>query len=347
MKSANHFRKTLTDAITTASKEILKKIGKEKLYAFSLYTSSEDHYTYVAVSANTEEGLEECCQKYAVQYPDSAGFDRERGLRWSVPDWKYHGFSTEVESMELPPGEGRERDLSLYKDFVFAMKALEKKRVFSHIDPRVLLLIMCGDMSERFLLKGLQALNPTKAVASFKKEFTSATYIHWLRSLPPIEQLETLFNLYRDLSLDRSSQFVADSRARNLSVYDLEPLFRKQGEDGVSRLIDLIEEFGYGTIFHNKDSPEIKKYGAFTLEARLSTSAVFVIEKCKSVNDQHIQRLQSLLAKRVTLDKGLAITTTLGENIARVLHKLRPKRFPRSKMGAKNHLANPEPFLNG
>jgi hypothetical protein len=48
----------------------------------------------------------------------------------------------------------------------------------------------------------------------------------------------------------------------------------------------------------------------------------------------------------VERDKRLKVASTLAENTARVLHDLRPRRFPESQMDPQTYkLLNPEPFV--
>jgi hypothetical protein len=72
----------LTDAVAEAARTLHRTIGNEHLYSFALYTSGENGFVYVCVSANTEEGLDEKLQQYAARghTVDSSG------LRWSAPD---------------------------------------------------------------------------------------------------------------------------------------------------------------------------------------------------------------------------------------------------------------------
>ena len=161
------------------------------------------------------------------------------------------------------------------------------------------------------------------------------------------ERLEFLIALYRDLALGNSSRIALDARAHQVDHFDLEPLITRQ-EGAASRLLDLVEEFGFGRIFNEIDSPEYRRFGAFTAQNRLSTSAIFLVEECETVTDDQIARMQQILKRRVDLDAALSITTTLSENTARMLGRLRPKRFPDTKMNTRtNHLENPPPFLLG
>lgn len=340
------FRERLTDALVQAAREIVSKVAGERLYAFALYTSGQDDFQYVSASANTEEGLREKAGEYASKHPDYSGEPGIRKLRWSAPDWKYHDFSEPVASLELPNGEGRKRDSAVYRDFVHAMKVVGKEVLPSRKDAPVCLLIMCGDMGDEFLLEGMRELNPASVTDRYVQEFTARPYLDAVKKLPAARRLEVLIDLYRDLNLDSPSQLALDARSRNVTQYSLEPLITQQGPEAVARLLDLIEKHGFEPTFNEKGSPEFRKHGAFTPSSKLSTGATFLIADCKGVDHSHLQRMQGILSRRVSLDKALPITSTLAENLARVLHALKPRTFPSSKLNPKsNHLDNPESFL--
>ena len=64
------------------------------------------------------------------------------------------------------------------------------------------------------------------------------------------------------------------------------------------------------------------------------------------MNDRDVARLQQLVAGFVERDRRLRVASTLAENTARVLHELRPRRFPPSEMDPLTYkLLNPEPYL--
>ena len=65
-----------------------------------------------------------------------------------------------------------------------------------------------------------------------------------------------------------------------------------------------------------------------------------------AIQDRDVRRLQALVAGFVERDKRLKVASTLAENTARVLHELRPRRFPDSVMDPLTYkLLNPEPFV--
>jgi hypothetical protein len=342
----------LIEAVEKALRELLVKTSKEQLYVFALYTHNEDDYQGVSVVANTEEGLRETAHKYAEkdsEYGEEGWIYR---LRWSVGDWKYLDFSPEVASIELPDldvpeRKGEARDKYVYNGFIKTMKEIEKLGVLKDIHPRVTQLVVAGDMSVEYLLKGMKLLNQPEFVDEYIEKYTPYPFLAKIESLPTDKRLDTLFGLYRDLRLGRPSALALDAKAHHVGPYDPELLIVGLGNSEiVSRLLDLIEQNGFGEIFNSKGSSAYKNYGPFTPEADLATSAIFLVEKCHSIEEPHVRRIQEMIARRVALDRQLSQTTTLAENMARVLHQLRPKRFPNSQLNPKtNHLDNPDPFL--
>jgi hypothetical protein len=66
----------------------------------------------------------------------------------------------------------------------------------------------------------------------------------------------------------------------------------------------------------------------------------------RSLSDSDVARIEHLIVRRVDVDRARPMASTLAENLARVLHQLRPKRFPDPVLNPKtNHLDNPDPFL--
>ncbi len=149
MAPGANFKTKLLSALREAHDDLLRLIGSQRLYGFVLYTSGEEDFVYVSVSANTEEAL-----------------GANRHLRWSVRDWKYHDFSEAVRDVELPAGEGSARDRMIYSGMVAALKALDDEHRFGEGAAReqVVLNVVCGDMSEEFFTAGLRLLNPASVV---------------------------------------------------------------------------------------------------------------------------------------------------------------------------------------
>lgn len=343
-KKNESFKDKLFETLNKAVLDLFTQIQDENIYALSLYTSGEDDYSYICVSANTEEDLIEKAHLYATEDVGVNENAAIKSLRWSVPDWKYHNFSSEIESLTLPDDLGPKRDLKLYNDFVSCIKKVKKNVLFENRN--IVFLITCGDMSDDFLIKGLKKLNSNEVINRYLEEYTALPFINYLRSLPIISQIEKVINLYCDLWLYTNTEMCIEARTRNVTQFDLEPLIIEYGPQIAPKLLDIIEANGFKPIFYEKSSDEFKKHGAFTLENELATSCTFLIEEYRKIDDSQIERMQKIIKKRIEIDTNLEITSTLAENLARVLHKLRPNKFPDTVMSSKtNHLENYKEYL--
>lgn len=347
MTSTNDFKSDLSKTILDSLPSLWNLIGEEELYALSLYTSGEDYFQYVCLSANTESGLAETASKYAKNYPSYSTTEGINSLRWSVPDWKYHDFSPSVSQLEIPESQSLKEDRKIYANFISAMKKAARTLAKDQRGKNCVFLITCGDMSERFMLRGLKKLNSPEVTNSFIQKYTAIPYLTKIRSLPEDDRINFALSLYQDLALNYSSPSALEARASNVSHFDIGSLLVEIGPKVIPHLIGLIEKFGFSKIFNEKGSPAFDKHGAFTLEKRLSTGVVFLIgEIGVPLKEESLSDLQKILKKRVEIDQNLQKTTTLAENIARVLHRLEPSRFPESEINRKsNHLDNPDPFL--
>lgn len=346
MSTMAEFERELYTALESSILDLLKKIRGERLYAVSLFTNDEVDFANVGAAANTEEQLQVCRDSYAARDPGFLGHSGYKQLRWSFGDWGYFNFSPRILGLKLPPGEGPRRDNKIYKILLKSLLKIQQLEAFRHQNQRPVFLITCGDMSDEFLLRGMRLLNPPQTIEDYLQGFTAAPYLKQLDELPAATKVDTVISLYRDLSLGVSSELTAEATARNVTYFSLEPLIRNLGSDGVTRLLDLVERYGFGASFNPIDSPAFVKFGACTAESRMCTSAIFIIAQCRHVEELHFKHMQKILLKRTDMDQALAKTSTLAENIARVLHTLRPKKFPKSELDPKtNHLRNPQSFL--
>jgi hypothetical protein len=79
-----------------------------------------------------------------------------------------------------------------------------------------------------------------------------------------------------------------------------------------------------------------------------SSNIAFLIGEIGDVAERDVVRLQGVVAEVEARDRALPLASTLAENVARVLHGLRPRRFPDSVLDPKtNHLRNAEAFVTG
>jgi hypothetical protein len=327
------FRRELAQATRDAWVELQSLIGRERLYVFALYTSGQDGFSYLCASANTAEALGDVGHQHRA---------------WLAPDWKYHDFSQRVRDVKLPEGDSRRRDSAVYAAFVTCLKTLDGEGLFGRGDERnrLSLLILCGDYSEEFFRHGLEQLNPLAVVDDYVRNFTPDGFFARIHLLPAEERMEKIFALYLALSLERATPAAEEAQRAHVTKYDVERRIVNTGARAVSRLIELIDDHALAPAFNPPGSEAFAKYGAFTLQSSLATSAVFALAKCAYVSDEQVCHLQGILARRVDADRELSKTSTLGENLARVLHQLRPKRFPKSQLDEHtNHLRNPGAFL--
>jgi hypothetical protein len=342
------FARELERALETAVAQLAGQVGKERLYAFVLYTSGQDDFSYVCASANTEEGLTRIAKRYAAKDPGYSGEAGRKQLRWSAPDWEWHDFSKAVGTLELPAGEDAARDRRVYRTFVDALAALDRRGAFGKGTRRPALAVMCGDMSDEFFLKSLAKLNSKAVVEAYRVEQTPGPFLDELERMPVTARLATALELYRDLALELRSARAAAARRRNVTHYALEPVIAKLGRAATPKLLGLVEEHGFGPNFNVKGTAAWEAHGAFPLEACLATSAIRLTGIC-GLTAKDVARLQALLARRVDIDRGIdGPTSVLAANAARALHTAFPARFPVAvQNGRTNHLENAEAFLNG
>ncbi len=338
------FKRYLTESVNLALLELQNLIKTEHLYAISLFTSGENNFSYICVSANTEEGLQEKVNLYRNQNNRLTDNTLNKNLRWSVPDWKYHDFSTKVASIELPDDSDTKRDSKIYSILVSCLKNLQKNKIIKNKE--IACLITCGDMSDEFLLKGIKRLNSETFIEKFIREYTPQPFLDYLNSLPDSTRIVTVFNLYVDISLNINSNLCIEAKSRNINQYQLKPVIAKFGSSAIPRLLDIIEENGFKQIYYDSSSEEYKKYGVHTLENQLSTSSAFLIEKCGRISVSETLRIQTMIKKILEHETSLTKKSTLPENLARILHNLNPKKFPNTLMNPKtNFLENFDKFI--
>ncbi|HOU90450.1 MAG TPA: DUF4303 domain-containing protein [Polyangiaceae bacterium] len=340
------FGEALERALTTACAELDARIGSERLYALVLYTSGEADFSYLCASAGTEEGLTRIAARYAASDSRYAGEAGRRDLRWSIADWELHDFATSVSELELPPGSGADRDRELLAVFSDALARAATTGPLARRRPAPILAVACGDMSHDFFLRSLARLNPPAVVAEYRREHTPGPFLDELSSLPPARRLEVVLGLFRDLTLARETPIASDARRRNVSAYALEPLVTALGAAAVPRLLDWVEEHGFGPAFNEEGSEAWKRHGAVTPESRLASAAVGLVGKI-GLGAPEVERLQAILARRVDLDReAKPPVSSLAVIIARVLHRAFPGRFPQEKQNSRtNRLDNAAAFL--
>jgi hypothetical protein len=147
--------------------------------------------------------------------------------------------------------------------------------------------------------------------------------------------------LYEDLYMEWRTAIAEEARARGISPWEVEAQLLAFGPRVVPALVDLVAHYGFAPAFDRERELE-------TREVWLAGSALFLLRRVGAVSEREIHRLQRLVADFVERDRRLKVASTLAENTARVLHELRPRRFPPSEMDPLTYkLLNPEPFLPG
>jgi hypothetical protein len=339
------FRRDLTRRTAEAVQELRRRIGTEALYAFALVTSGESGYAYVLASGNTEEGLTRRAAALAASDPRYRGEAGRRLLRWSAPDWDHHDFAPEVRALRLPePLERRPGlDAAIYDAFLGALRAVDRAGLFGRGADRAFLTVnvLCPGQTEAFFRKGLKALNPIPTVQRHLHETSPAPFVRCVNQAPRRERIRVWLALYEDLYMEWRTAIAEEARARGISPWDVEEQLVGFGPRVVPSLVDLVAHYGFAPAFDRERELE-------TREVWLAGSALFLVRRIATVPEREIHRLQRLVADFVERDRRLKVASTLAENAARILHELRPRRFPPTVMDPQTYkLLNPEPFLPG
>jgi len=340
---AGAFRRELTHRLAEAIRALRRRVGTEHLYVFALYTSGPSHFAWVRASANTEEALTRSATAMAALDRRYGGEAGRRLLRWSPPHYEHHDFDGAVAALELPDPEGRSErtDKAIYEAMVGALRTLDRSGLFGKGAERCFLTVnVIGEKGgEAFFKKGLKRLNPLPAIDRLLHETSKPAFVRCVNRAPRRERMRIWLALYEDLYMEWKTPIAEEARARGLSPWDAEVELTKFGHKVVPALIDLVAHYGFAPAFDKSRELE-------TREVWLAGSALFLVPRVGAVAEPDVQRLQELVAGFVERDKRLRVASTLAENTARVLHQLRPRRFPESEMDPVTYkLLNPEPFL--
>jgi hypothetical protein len=342
---AGTFRRELTHRAAEAVRGLRHRVGTEHLYAFALYTSGPSAFAWVRASANTEEALTRSASAMGALDRRYAGEAGRRLLRWSPPHWEHHDFDGAVSALELPDPEGRSArtDRAIYDAMIGALRTLDRSGLFGRGADRCFVTInVIGEKGgDPLFRKGLRLLNPRPAIERLLHENSKPAFVRCVNRAPRRERMRLWLALYEDLYMEWRTPIAEEARARGLSPWDVEEELRRFGPKVVPALIDLLAHYGFAPAFDKQRELE-------TREVWLAGSALFLVPKVGAVQERDVRRLQELVGGFVERDKRLKVASTLAENTARVLHLLRPRRFPESRMdGASYKLLNPEPFLPG
>ncbi len=337
------FRHELTRRTADAVQDLRRRIGSETPYAFALFTSGERRFAFVRASANTEEGLARCADRMAEDDTRFRGEAGRRLLRWRTPQWAYHDFSAPVRELAVPdPDQRRESlDAALYEAFVGALKAVDRAGLFGRGAERAFLTvnILCDHASPAFFSKGLARLNSIPTRERHRHETAREPFIRCVNRAPRRERMRIWLALYEDLYMEWRTAIAEEARTRGFSPWEVEEELVHFGPKVVPKLVDLVAHYGFASAFDHARGLE-------TREVWLAGSALFLVRRIGLVTERDTARLQRLVGEFVERDRRLRVASTLAENTARVLHELRPRRFPPTVMDPQTYkLLNPEPFL--
>ncbi len=337
------FRRDLARRTAEAVQDLRRRTGSEALYGFALFTSGESGFSWVRASANTEEGLTRRADQHAKADTRFRGESGRRLLRWNASEWPYHDFSEGVRALEVPDPASRRPTLdpALYEAFVGALKAVDRAGLFGRGAERAFLTVnvLCDQPSPAFFGRGLVRLNPIATVERYRHETAAAPFTRCVNRAPRRERMRIWLALYEDLYMMWKTPIAEEARARGFSPWEVEDELVKFGPKIVPKIVDLLAHYGFAPAFdHNR--------GLETREVWLAGSALFLARRIGLVSEKEIERLQRLVGEFVERDRRLRVASTLAENTARVLHELRPRRFPPTVMDPLSYkLLNPEPYL--
>lgn len=342
---AGAFRHEVTHRVGAAVEQLRREIGTEHLYAVALVVSGEERFSWLVASANTEEGLARRAMVLAAEDPRYNGDAGKRLLRWYTPRWAWHDFAPSVRALELPSLALRtaQQDKAIYGALVGALRTLDRGGYFGRGADRCFLTlnVTCPHAGQRFFQQGLRLLNPRPVVDRHQRETSPEPLVRCVNRALRRERLRIWLALYEDLYMEWNTPIAEEARARGISPWEVEEQIVKFGAKAVPHLIDLVSHYGFASAFDKSRELE-------TREVWLAGSALFLVRRIGLVSDRDLVRLQRLVGEFVERDRRLRVASTLAENTARVLHELRPRRFPPTEMHPNSYkLLNPEPFLAG
>ncbi len=160
-------------AVRRAWPSFLKKTRGQSPYAFVLYTSGTSLFSYVVLSANTEEGLSEVAAGYLAGRRNSTLEQERASLRWNACDWAHHELAT-VARLRISKSlaiRSRYEDAAIWEAFALGLSRCDEAGLFGDARARITLAIVCGDMDARFFMKGVRRLNPSSVASRAQREW--------------------------------------------------------------------------------------------------------------------------------------------------------------------------------
>lgn len=307
--------------------------GIETPYSFALYHNED--WGYVLATGNTIEGLERTTEIYRrkkpAQYAGDQGLDL---LRWSFCDSPFHGRLPELARSEAllldnpPSGAAHTAYTRAARGAcIDALRTLDREGLFGVRRTEIALNVVLGDMSDKVFDSGLKSLNSAATFDRYSNCAAAKRREAALKHLSPATRAEFFLAAIREAA-ERDLSWVVPT-TEGVSRVDAEDHLTKMGLPGVDaivtelgRVISGESHQSLGTLVF--DLPKIKKH----------------------ITDDHIRRLQTLVKASHARYTRPPPNYTLTENIARVLHKLRPKLFPATDLNeASNTLRNVDRFV--
>jgi hypothetical protein len=337
------FRRDLADHTAAAIRQARARAGSESLYAFALVLrpgTAAGAGPGLAAAANTEEGLTRRAAERSALEPRYRGEAGRRLLRWSPDDWAHPDLSPAIRALRAPsPAEIA--PAALDDALQGAVRAVDRAGLLGKGAERAFLtvnVIRPGAPAAEFV-RTLRRLNPACTVERHLRETASEPFVRCVNQAPRRERMRIWLALYEDLYMEWKTPIAEEARARGMSPWDVEAELARFGAKVVPSLVDLVAHYGFAPPFDRNRALE-------TREVWLAGSALFLARRLGAVPEREIARLQVLVGAFEERDRRLRVASTLAENVARVLHELRPRRFPAPVMDPLTYkLQNPEPFL--
>lgn len=198
------------------------------------------------------------------------------------------------------------------------------------------------DVTPAFVLQNVRMLNPPPVLEWFeRRDPRSDVFYRTLDSMLFKERADLLLPLWTSAVLEDGDPRITALAAGGIDQYSIAAEVTRLGARVVPGVIRIMDEASLHPPL-NLD-PSGRCWSAY---AELAIAAAFLLAEINAATDMDIERMLAILRRSVARDAALAYTTTFSANLARVLHILRPTRFPDSVLNGKScHLMNYEDFI--
>jgi hypothetical protein len=172
-------------------KRIREAHPKDRFYCFAFYTSGE--FSFVALTASTDEGLDRVAQEYKKnpRYSAMSIADLKTDLKWSPDDSPLHGAAEDVLTALEPLLAGttaelrRRSDEKSYYEFAAQLRAcfanaltrIDAEGVFGSGEERkkVVVNLLMGDQSYEDRIEFAERVNPPESVNMLRQDLEAAS----------------------------------------------------------------------------------------------------------------------------------------------------------------------------